>query len=356
MTNIFKNINTQQSDSIFRETESTIYTNNTNIPHYIADRLIDISESSYGGNKEKNTVSATMFSSSIKQIILHLNRADNFYKITEDVSNLVVSVHGSIIHEAYLVNEPPRQSIQIGEYTVTGGTDRITYGPNNTKLLAFDTLSILDGKSNIQLRDIKTTSTFKVAKLKSEMEEHVIGTKLADMKVRTPILFSYVLQQSIYNLLYKLHITHATLDIVCMNWTQANRSTTGERIQAFKIPLATEEDTLDFITTTLDKVAKYRASGYLPDCTPTELGGKPTPVFKLVKNPAKPRAVPKSGSYKSMAEAAAAQPNFPGTVVYNATKPLTPFLCLQYCPFNGACNSNGETVCTQGTNIKLQQG
>ena len=346
----------QQNTGTYKETESTVYTNKTGIQAYLADKLIELNESSYGGAHEATTISASMFSKSIKQIILHLNRAENFYKTTVDVSDLIKSVQGSILHEAYLGTEPSRQFITIDGYTISGGADRITYGPNDTPLLKSDDLSILDGQTNIKLRDIKTTSTHVVAKLKAEMQMHKLGTPLADMKVHTPVLFKYVIQQSIYNVLYGLNLTTATLDVICMDWTQANRSTIGEMLQPIDIPLATPADTISFITDIVDKVTKYRKSNYLPDCTPTELGGKPTPVFKLVKDPSKPRAVPKSGQFRSRTEAAMAQVNFPGTVIYDATKPNTPFLCTAYCEFNCATDANGVSVCKQGDSITMQQG
>ena len=346
----------QQNTGVFRETESTIYTNTTGIPVYMANKLIELNESSYGGAHEATTISASMFSHSIKQIVLHLNRAENYYKTTTDISNLIKSVQGSILHEAYLVVEPSRQFITINGFTISGGADRITYGPDDTPLLESDDISILDGQTNKKLRDIKTTSTHVVAKLKAEMEMHNPGTPLADMKVHTPVLFKYVIQQSIYNVLYNLNVSTATLDVVCMDWTQANRSTIGEMIQAVDIPLASIDDTIAFVTDVTSKVTKYKASGYLPECTPTELGGKPTPVFKLVKDPSKPRAVPKSGQFRSRTEAAMAQSNFPGTVVYDATKPNTPFLCTSFCQFNCATDANGNQVCQQGDSITMQQG
>lgn len=232
--------------------------------------------------------------------------------------------------------EEPRAFMELCGFTVSGESDRIEVDP-------------VTGKKT--LRDIKSTSSFMLKKLMADMEVHVPGRSLADMKVHTPVLFKYAIQQSIYNVLYKLGLTTATLDFIIINHSPLDRSTIGEALQGYVIPIATEEDTVAFMIDILTKVKQYRASGYLPNCTETETSGKPQPLFKLVKNPSKPRKVNGSGDYRSRAEAAQAMAQYPGTVVFDATQFAKPDLCTKYCQFCNVTNHLGETVCTQGTDL-----
>lgn len=338
----------QQDTGVFRETESTIYTNEQSIPLYLANRLVDISEASYGGEPTPNLISATTLAQPIKEIIHKLNRVEAPYKVTIDANSLIKSVNGSILHEAYLQDEPDRQFKTILGYTISGGTDYLRpTGPDGA----------------LELRDIKTTSSFNVQKIKAEAELCPIGMPLADMRIKYPTMFKYVSQLSIYNWLYDLNLSVGYLDFIIMNHSPMDMSTTGPQMQGFQIPLASIEETVAYITDKVDKIIKYRASGFMPDCTQQELTGKPKPVFKLIKSTdigkPSPRAVSGSGNHSSMAAAAAHQssdPKFASTVVFNATKPnTTPPACMGFCEFGRATDTNGNTICQQGHDIIMQQ-
>lgn len=345
---MFEHLETQSS-GYYKITDTANYTNNTDITAYLADRLIEESESSYGGNKEKDVISSTMFALSTKQIILHLERAEKFYRTTVDVSDLIKSVQGSSLHELYLGIEPARQFTDVLGYKVSGGADRITYGADSTPLLKTDDISILNGQDNIRLRDIKTTSSFVVKDLKAELSLYNASMSLSTLKVQLPVLFKYVIQQSIYALLYKLDIGVATLDVVIMNWTQMNRSELGEMVQEVNVPVYDSEDTLEYITEVVSKIQKYRKSGFKPDCSEIETQGKVIPEYKLVK-PGKTRRVNGSKIYHTRQDAINAMSDFPGTVLYESKPKTRSILCIDYCEFNNT------GVCEQGTRIREQEG
>jgi len=343
MTNIFEHIDTSTND-VFKETDTTIYTNKTNIPVYLANRLIEISEDSYGGKRESNLISATSLANPIQRIIYDLERADNFYKITTDVNDIIKSTQGSILHTAYVPNEPPRQFKTILDYTISGGADYIrSTGPNGTT----------------ELRDIKTTSSLNVQKIKTEYELCPANITLADMQVKYPTLFKYVSQLSIYNWLYDLDLSVGYLDFVIMNHTARDISNTGYQIQGFEVNLASVKDTINFVTDIVTKVKAYRKSGFRPACTDLQLYDKPKPLFKLIKATdaykPEPRAVKGSGNHASRALAAAHQasnPKFINTIVYDATKPkMDNPTCMKFCPYGRAIDNDGNIVCQQGFDI-----
>lgn len=366
MNNLFENLDTT-SNGVFRETSNTRYTNEHNIPEYLASRLVDISEDSYGGEPTPNLISATTLGQPIKEIIHKLNRVDNPYKVTTDVNSLIKSVNGTILHDAYFgpKGEPKRQFKQILGYTISGGADRITYGPNDTSVGETDDLSILVGQSNIKLRDIKTTSTHVVRKIKFELAACPDTISLSDMRIKFPSLYSKILQQSIYNWLYDLNVSVGYLDFIIMNHSPMDMSTVGPQMQGYEIPLASIEDTIAHVTDRVEKVIKYRASGFMPDCTQQELIGKPTIEYKLVKSTdmhkPNPRAANGSGgAHPTMALALAKQqsePKLANCSIVESTKPSkNQPACLGFCEFGRAMDSNNQPICKQGWDIVQQQG
>lgn len=335
LANIFNNI-VFDDDSIFKETEKAIYTNKNKLPAYMAYRLIELSESSYGGLKEQNIISASMFSASVKQMLLHLQRTEAFYKVTVDVSDVIKSVQGSALHEMYLVDEPARIFKEVLGYKISGGADYIRYN---------EELGVME------LRDIKTTSVKQVKNLKDELEVYK-HCSLADLKVKYPTIFKYNIQLSVYNWLYDLNIGVGNLDFVMMDWTNMHLSSIGAMIQTIQLPLYSAKETEEYVESIVSLITGYKKSGYLPDCTITETSGKPVPEFKLVKNLLKPRKVNGSDVYRTRSEAAIAQSIYPDTYIFEAKKPQKPFLCTEYCQYNGAIGVDGKLVCQQGYELK----
>jgi len=351
MQNLFNNVS--QCDittEVVLETDTTIYINTTNIPHYIAKQLAKVSDSSYGGDKETKTISSTMFTQSTKQILLHLERAENPYKLTVDVKDLLASVIGSMFHEKMLVDrdveddglgEPDRQFKELCGFTITGGADYIRQTQVDRTLNSGEFIP----KGTLELRDIKTTSTTNITKLNMELSLYDKDMSLADMKAKYPTVFKYISQLSIYNWLYDLNLSVGYLDIFMFNWSPMNLNTIGQRVQEIQIDLKPAVEVEKYLTEVLTKLSKYIDNKFKPNCTDTDLYGTIKTQYKIMKSGAK-KKINNSGTHYTYASAqeALSKGNFVGGIIKEFKDKTMPWNCI-YCDFH-----NTEH-CEQGIQI-----
>jgi len=346
MVNPFNNI-IDQADRVIHETDTTIFTNESNMSKFFYSRYLDWYINGYDGTPEPGTISATEFTGSDKQILLKQERYTNPYKITVDVADIVASSMGTKLHELFMdTGEPPRQFLQItDQFKISGGADRIET-PEGKILL---TLEEIVG-SNGTVYDLKTTSSFVAKRLLNELDR--MGDEklpLTELKEKYPAVFKYTIQLSIYNLLYKLNSTIAYLQILITNWSQMNANELPGKHWTQVIDIYSKEETLAYITNRVQNIEKYISGQYMPECTPIEQGLSDFKQYKICKI-GKTRRIPKTEIYNSISDALAAQSasGVIGTEVVTVSSSKTPFLCTQYCPYNI------DGVCEQGQLLKAQ--
>jgi hypothetical protein len=308
--------------SVLRETETTIYTNDSSVPNVLALRLIDIYEEAYSGKPELATISATEFVGSNKQILLKQRRIKDFYKLTKEVSSIQQSVLGTIMHSGIYPNEPSRRTKKIGKWTISGQADNITEGT---------------------LYDLKYMAVFTANMLQKEMRRYNSRLALEDLKVKFPTIFKFTIQLSIYNWLYDLKSEVGYILQVVSNWSIRDRSTIPNKSSLQDIEIYSHKEVVEYLTKRLDIIEQYQNNGTLPDCSLSEIGSSKSSIFKLVR-PGKDRRVSKSKECDTYEEATKEQLNFNNTVIHEVSKSTTPLLCIQYCDFNktGFCTQGAE--------------
>jgi len=323
MLNIFENMS-----KVIKETESIKYVSDGKIPEWVALRLIELSEKAYSGKKQVNRISTTEFSKSDKQILLAQQRILKPYQIEVDVSTLQNSVNGSIIHEAYLGEEPKRIEKKIGKWVISGQADRI--------------------KNNI-LNDLKNVSVYAGKDLFRELELYpeYYDIPLEDLEVKCPSIFKYLSQLSIYNWLYDLPSENVgIITFIFNNWSYRDEKTISSRNLEVEFKLANHTKIVDYLTKRLERLSTYQESGYLPDCSSNALGTKSTSTYKVVKYGGTRAVSGSGGSFNSLNEASLARANFPNTEIREFKSNSDPTLCLKWCQFNI------KGICDQGQEIK----
>ncbi len=317
-----------QTNEVVLETDSTIYTNTTGMPGYIANKLATYSSESYSGKKDPKTISASMLNQSIKQILLTLKGIEEGTKQTVDVNTIYSSSIGTLLHTFFYEQfggEEERAFKTLNDFTISGEADHIT---RDTKVVV----------------DMKTTSTFVVKKLIQDLALHDPSHTIEQMRSQTPSLFKYTIQLSCYKWLYDLESDIGYIDLVMTNWTKMNLSELGERIQRVELQLFSHKDMKEYLTELLSKVSAYQESGFLPDCDElTVNGGTIKKEYKIVKGCDGKRKIAKSGTHYTYQSAAEVVGNFPGGVVKEFKDTGTATGCL-YCNHLNDCQQGQALV------------
>jgi hypothetical protein len=325
---LFKDYTQEESKVIYTHL-NTEYTNDNNIPDYIALRLAELHANGYSGKKDYNNVSASMFSMSMKQMLYTLDAIKSDSIKTIDVSIVFASVLGTNLHTLFLGKEEDRVFKKIGKWTLSAEADRIeSPDGTNTNTIRFE---------NGHVIDIKSTSTFMFKKFLADKDTFArIGTmSIEDMKVLAPTLFKYTIQISDYNWMYDLNKPTGYLDFIMINWTQMNLSELGERIQRQPINLFSKEELEAYIIGVLDRLDAYRESGFYPDCTEVEIYGVTHYEYKVVKY-GKTRRVAGTKIHSTYESAALEQMNHAGTQVLETKKKSKSPNCI-YCDHKDIC-------------------
>lgn len=322
--------------------------NSSNIPLSMACWL---ASNTYDFKPKENSLSATDFNKSIRQLILR-NRinadADYCSKELTDISTLVKSKMGTAIHDAiertWLDNnlrdraldnlgypESVRNRIKVNPKPEDIEPDTIPVYMEIRKEIEIDGYTIsgkFDFAAEGKLSDFKTTGTWKWNKLDK-----------ADKDYRT--------QGSIYRLIHKDILSEDWLEIVFLftDWSANKAKNDRNYPQAPCVPhqvsLMNEQETTNFIRGFIADLEKYKHTPEpdLPECTPDQLW-QDEPIYKYYKNPDKLTRATKVFPDIYQAQQQFIKDGAKGIVktVYGEAK------CCHFCPAFNACTQKDKLI------------
>lgn len=288
------------------------YTNQSNIPLSLA---VFLAKDNY--DHEENTVSATKFTKSVRQLVL-ADRVPEELQIT-DISSMLASRTGSAIHDgiehAWLSN--PEATLKLLGYP-DRMISRIKINPDPDTVTEDDLPVYLEQRAYREIEGITISGKF----------DMVIEDRVEDFKNTGTFAYTstnkdrdYKIQGSIYRWLNPKIIKddHLAIQFLFKDWAgfraKADPNYPQSPIATKLIPLMSIPETEAFLRQKINDVARYKDSPEkdIPLCSDSDLW-RTEPAFKYYSRAENKRATKNFGSDKQAAYQYLAEKNGKGVI------------------------------------------
>lgn len=332
------------------------YTNITNIP---IGSAVWLCNDTYDHTPSETEMSVTTLIKPIKQTVM-ASRIQPNEAVAPDVSQMLASRRGTAIHDsiefawlnnkdatlkalgftkmirdAHIVNPDPKDVTEddIPVYLEIRGT---------RTLLGIDISGKFDFLYDGQMRDFKTTSSFKWKKQHAEKQtfERLMASPRPDIQAvyeQCPTIFTYVMQGSIYKWLNQDKCTKPTMCIeMILGDYRASADGPPSCVVELEYTLFTPKQTEKYLTSKLQELMRCDSlsEDELPECTPTDLW-QGAPTYKYYSKEDSKRATKTFESYYE-AQNHMNGVKKPSGTGYIKTFPAKAMACV-YCPARPTC-------------------
>ena len=243
----------------------TTFSNNNAMPFELAAFNAYQSTLYTGGKAREGKVSATAIIGALKPLIYAITHAAD--DTPQEVSTLTASSRGTALHKGLEEALIALDSGYIVEY-------RLDREVNGWKVSG--ELDVLTPDK--QIKDLKTTSSYILSKLKAEMETLDPSMSIEEMSQTVPTYYKYVMQLSIYKYLLNDPEVKPYASILFMIFHQGFEGFPLNSEQTF--PLFPNEAVEEFLFDRIQSIKDHIKDGTLPNCTDVERG-KTEPSYKL---------------------------------------------------------------------------